>query len=60
MRLQEMKEVKDLLRTTYDKIMRQDFYTGCGKEDCEWCQFVQEDIQPPSHTKENIEELDDL
>lgn len=56
----EMKEVKDLLKSTYDKIMRQDFYTGCGKEDCEWCQFVQEDMQPPSHTKENIEELDDF
>jgi DNA helicase-2/ATP-dependent DNA helicase PcrA len=25
---------------TWTKIQNHDFYTGCGKEDCHWCQFV--------------------
>lgn len=24
---------------TWEKIKRHDFYTGCGKKDCEWCSF---------------------
>jgi DNA helicase-2/ATP-dependent DNA helicase PcrA len=26
--------------TTWEKIQDHDFYTGCGKEDCHWCNFV--------------------
>ncbi len=25
---------------TWEKIQNRDFYTGCGKPDCHWCQFV--------------------
>jgi DNA helicase-2/ATP-dependent DNA helicase PcrA len=25
---------------TWDKIQRHEFYSGCGKEDCHWCNFV--------------------
>ena len=25
---------------TWAKIRNHDFYTGCGKEDCHWCNFV--------------------
>jgi DNA helicase-2/ATP-dependent DNA helicase PcrA len=25
---------------TWKKIQTRDFYTGCGKEDCHWCEFV--------------------
>lgn len=25
---------------TWEKIQNRDFYTGCGKEDCHWCNFV--------------------
>ncbi|MET0298220.1 MAG: PD-(D/E)XK nuclease family protein, partial [Flavitalea sp.] len=25
---------------TWQKIQDHDFYTGCGKEDCHWCEFV--------------------
>ncbi|MGZ8554368.1 MAG: 3'-5' exonuclease, partial [Chitinophagaceae bacterium] len=28
------------ITTTWDKIQARDFYTGCGKEDCHWCNFV--------------------
>jgi DNA helicase-2/ATP-dependent DNA helicase PcrA len=34
----------DILRTqikmVWEKIQARDFYTGCGKEDCHWCNFV--------------------
>jgi DNA helicase-2/ATP-dependent DNA helicase PcrA len=26
--------------TVWQRIRDRDFYTGCGKEDCHWCQFV--------------------
>jgi DNA helicase-2/ATP-dependent DNA helicase PcrA len=25
---------------TWQKIQNRDFYTGCGKSDCHWCNFV--------------------
>jgi DNA helicase-2/ATP-dependent DNA helicase PcrA len=28
------------ITTTWNKIQARDFYTGCGKEDCHWCNFV--------------------
>jgi DNA helicase-2/ATP-dependent DNA helicase PcrA len=32
--------VKEQIRMSWEKIQRKDFYTGCGKEDCHWCNFV--------------------
>jgi DNA helicase-2/ATP-dependent DNA helicase PcrA len=32
--------VKEQIKTTWNKIQQKDFYTGCGKEDCHWCNFV--------------------
>jgi DNA helicase-2/ATP-dependent DNA helicase PcrA len=32
--------VKEQITTVWNKIQQRDFYTGCGKEDCHWCQFV--------------------
>jgi DNA helicase-2/ATP-dependent DNA helicase PcrA len=26
--------------TTWQKIQDREFYIGCGKEDCHWCNFV--------------------
>jgi len=26
--------------STWEKIQNRDFYTGCGKDDCHWCNFV--------------------
>ena len=28
------------IRDTWARIQQHDFYTGCGKEDCHWCNFV--------------------
>ena len=32
--------VKAQIKDTYQKILALDFRTGCGKEDCAWCNFV--------------------
>lgn len=34
--------VKQQLTDTWNKIQARDFYTGCGKEDCHWCNFVKD------------------
>jgi DNA helicase-2/ATP-dependent DNA helicase PcrA len=34
--------VKQQLKTVWDKIQARDFYTGCGKEDCHWCNFAKD------------------
>ncbi|HSN07986.1 MAG TPA: PD-(D/E)XK nuclease family protein, partial [Hanamia sp.] len=34
--------VKQQLTEVWNKIQTRDFYTGCGKEDCTWCNFVKE------------------
>lgn len=32
--------VTEQIVTTWNKIQAREFYTGCGKEDCHWCNFV--------------------
>jgi DNA helicase-2/ATP-dependent DNA helicase PcrA len=32
--------VDEQIKTVWGKIQDHDFYTGCGKEDCHWCNFV--------------------
>ena len=32
--------VTEQIATTWKKIQNREFYTGCGKEDCHWCNFV--------------------
>jgi DNA helicase-2/ATP-dependent DNA helicase PcrA len=32
--------VTEQISTTWQKIQDRDFYTGCGKEECHWCNFV--------------------
>ncbi len=37
---EDVQTVRDQIKTVSDKIRRKDFYTGCGKKECHWCQFV--------------------
>ncbi len=37
---QDIETVKQQLTEVWHKIQARDFYTGCGKEDCHWCNFV--------------------
>lgn len=32
--------VTEQISRTWEKIQNREFYTGCGKEDCHWCNFV--------------------
>ena len=32
--------VTQQIKTVWQKIQNRDFYTGCGKPDCHWCNFV--------------------
>ena len=38
----DIETVKQQLTDVWNRIQARDFYTGCGKEDCTWCNFVKE------------------
>ncbi len=44
---------------TYRRIQNQEFYEGCGKEDCTWCRLIRESKRPLTFTDRDIEALDD-
>ncbi len=37
---EDIETVKQQLTAVWEKIQAHDFYTGCGKEECYWCNFV--------------------
>ncbi|HRH61038.1 MAG TPA: PD-(D/E)XK nuclease family protein, partial [Chitinophagaceae bacterium] len=37
---EDVTTVRQQIQSTWQKIQAHDFYTGCGKEDCHWCNFV--------------------
>ncbi|MEO6187642.1 MAG: ATP-dependent DNA helicase [Ginsengibacter sp.] len=37
---EDIATVKHQVKMVWDKIQSHDFYTGCGKPDCHWCEFV--------------------
>ncbi len=39
---QDMETVTQQIVETWQKIQQRNFYTGCGKEDCHWCNFVKD------------------
>jgi DNA helicase-2/ATP-dependent DNA helicase PcrA len=38
----DIETVTQQMTMVWNKIQNRDFYTGCGKEDCRWCNFVKE------------------
>jgi DNA helicase-2/ATP-dependent DNA helicase PcrA len=36
----DLTTVGQQIQLVWEKIQNKDFYTGCGKEDCHWCNFV--------------------
>ena len=38
----DIETVKQQIKTVWDKIQSREFYIGCGKEDCHWCNFVKD------------------
>jgi len=51
--------VGELIETTYQKVIDHDFYTGCGKKECNWCNFTVNYANVDSYRDELTEELDD-
>ncbi len=39
---EDIETVTQQITEVWNKIQNRDFYTGCGKEDCRWCNFVKE------------------
>jgi DNA helicase-2/ATP-dependent DNA helicase PcrA len=38
--IEEVELVKKQITDVWEKIRQHDFYTGCGKHDCNWCNFA--------------------
>lgn len=52
--------VKQQLTDTWQKIKAKDFYTGCGKPDCHWCNFVKDNqLQIALHQAPGAADSDD-
>ncbi|MCX6209020.1 MAG: ATP-dependent DNA helicase [Bacteroidetes bacterium] len=47
--------VKEQIKTTWQKIQAKEFYTGCGKEDCKWCNFVKTNELAVGFEEEEVE-----
>ncbi|MBI1343261.1 MAG: AAA family ATPase [Terrimonas sp.] len=53
---QDMTTVTQQIITVWEKIQNRDFYTGCGKNDCHWCNFVKTNELAVSLHALNVEE----
>ena len=51
--------IKELVRSTYQKIREHEFYTGCGESHCVWCNFVLKNITKDNFSVKSTELLDD-
>jgi DNA helicase-2/ATP-dependent DNA helicase PcrA len=56
---QDVVFMRNLIQEVYHKIQNHDFYEGCGKPDCKWCNFVRNNISSDSFAEVEVEEMDD-
>ena len=56
---EDILKVTKMIQDTYAKIQAHDFYTGCGKPYCTWCEFVKNHSFPDKIINEGVEALDD-
>ena len=57
---EDIETVMQQIKIVWDKIQQKDFYTGCGKEKCHWCNFVKENkLEVALHELSLEEELQD-
>jgi DNA helicase-2/ATP-dependent DNA helicase PcrA len=59
---EDITTVTQQISETWQKIQRHEFYTGCGKPDCHWCNFVKNNelAIPITELNEESEDLTDL
>ena len=55
----DVAKVSNIIEETYAKIQAQEFYDGCGKDYCTWCNFVKKHAFPDKIINEGVEALDD-
>lgn len=55
---EDVETVKQQITESWTKIQQHDFYTGCGKPDCEWCNFTKNNKLYSSLLEEEIPEAD--
>ena len=55
----DVETVKKMISESYQKILNHEFYEGCGKDNCLWCNFVKQNILPDSFIDKDAEDLDD-
>ncbi len=48
--------VTEQINDTWEKIQNREFYIGCGKEECHWCNFVKENKLAVALHEEDAEE----
>lgn len=51
--------MRQLIRETYAKIRKQEFYEGCGKPSCAWCNFVKREGGVDRIERVVVGEMDD-
>lgn len=57
---EDIETVKQQISQVWNKIQARDFYTGCGKVDCHWCNFVKDNkLAVALHELSEEEELTD-
>ncbi|RAJ85627.1 DNA helicase-2/ATP-dependent DNA helicase PcrA [Chitinophaga dinghuensis] len=55
---EDLTTVSQQIADTWSKIQQKDFYTGCGKPDCPWCNFVKDNkLYISLHTLEEEPEI---
>ena len=55
--LKILQPLSEQIKTVWDKIQQHDFYTGCGKPDCHWCDFVKTNNMAVELHEANEEEV---
>ncbi len=56
---EDIETVTQQIRSTWQKIQDREFYTGCGKPDCHWCNFVKtNELQVALHEVNAEEEVE--
>ena len=53
---EDITTVKQQIISVWNKIQQHDFYTGCGKDDCHWCNFVKTNNMAVALHDLNVEE----
>ena len=57
--IDDVETVKKLITDSYQKIMNHEFYEGCAEPNCQWCNFVKQNILIDSFADLEAEDLDD-